>query len=70
MVSALYGGNPDSLFDGHRKVVHCDEIFDVIKSIHEKSTGYSGICKTYEIASNHLYVAMYYAMHIAVWQLL
>ena len=48
------------MFDGHRKVVIC-EIFDVIKSIHEKSTGHSGVRKTYEIVSLH--VASYIATH-------
>ena len=40
------------MFDGHRKVVNCEDIFDVIKSVHEKSTGHSGVRKTYEIVRN------------------
>ena len=40
------------MFDRQRKVVNCEEIFDVIKSVREKSTGHSGVRKTYEIERN------------------
>ena len=50
----------NSIFDGFRKVVVMDEIFDVIKSVHENSAAHSGVQKTYEIVSDaHAYLAIY-----------
>ena len=50
-----------SIFDGFRKVVAMDEIFDVIKSVHEKSAAHSGVQKTYEIVSDaHARIIYYY----------
>jgi len=48
--------NSNSIFDGFHKVVAMDEIFDVIKSVHENSAAHSGVQKTYEIVSDaHAY---------------
>ena len=57
-----------SIFDGFHKVVAMDEIFDVIKSVHEKSAAHSGVQKTYEIVSDaHARIIYYYTyMHACV----
>lgn len=38
----------NSLFEGYKRVISCDEMFEVIKSVHEKSTAHSGVKKTFE----------------------
>ena len=38
-----------SIFGEQKKVVVTDEIFDVIKNIHEKSAAHSGARKTYNL---------------------
>ena len=44
-----------SLFDGFWRVIPVDEMFDVIKSVHQKSTAHSGVQKTFEIVSSKWY---------------
>ena len=44
----------NSLFGDYRKVISCDEIFEVVKSAHEKSTAHSGLKKTFEYVSECL----------------
>lgn len=44
----------NSLFGEYRKVITCDEIFEVIKSAHEKSTAHSGLKKTFDYVSDHI----------------
>lgn len=43
----------NSLFGEYRKVIACDEIFEVIKCAHEKSTAHSGLKKTFDYVSVH-----------------
>ena len=53
--------NINSLFGGFRRVVHCDEMFDVIQSVHEKGSGHSGVQKTFEMVSiiSHEYLVAF-----------
>ena len=39
----------NSLFNGYRRIVMVDDIFDVIRSVHEKGTAHSGVRKTYSV---------------------
>ncbi|XP_065895709.1 uncharacterized protein [Dysidea avara] len=39
----------NSLFEGYRRVVTTDDIFDIIQSVHEKGTAHSGVRKTYSV---------------------
>ena len=41
----------NSLFGSFRKVIVVDDIFDVIKAAHEKSTAHSGLKKTFDYVS-------------------
>ncbi|XP_065893763.1 KRAB-A domain-containing protein 2-like [Dysidea avara] len=52
-VSKPEKANINSLFGGFRRVVHCDEMFDVIQSVHEKGSGHSGVQKTFEMVSRN-----------------
>lgn len=35
--------------------MHCDEMFEVIQSVHEKGSGHSGVQKTFEMVSVSLH---------------
>ncbi|XP_065903846.1 KRAB-A domain-containing protein 2-like [Dysidea avara] len=43
----------NSLFEGYRRVVTTDDIFDIIQSVHEKGTAHSGVRKTYSVISSN-----------------
>ena len=52
IASSILQVGSTSLFDGFRRVIPMDEIFEVIQSVHQKSTAHSGVQKTFEIVSD------------------
>jgi len=47
-VNLIIQVDSNSIFGGYRKVISCDGIYEVIKSVHEKSAAHSGMKKTFE----------------------
>ena len=54
----------NGLFDGFRRVVCSEDIFEVVKSVHEKSSCHSGVQKTFEFVSIQLRI---FYQAIAMW---
>ena len=44
------------LFDGFRRVICSEDIFEVVKPVHEKSSCHSGVQKTFEFVSYYSYI--------------
>ena len=44
----------NGLFDGFRRVICREDIFEIVKSVHEKSSCHSGVQKTFEFVSNYI----------------